>query len=307
MSDATAALERVAGAPPRSVRQIHGGWASFTFEMDERYIARFPRTASVAQCTQAELDLLPELAPRVDFSVPAVRWRGTREGLPFFVYESIPGRGLTSQDVDQYPGLVQELAAALRQLHSLDIAIAGSADGPGGAEAVPAGAASGGASARSTWAQDPVGTWRARYAELRSAADHRVVPLLDSDVAGRLAAAWDEFEASLTFTPALVHADLGLEHVLVDAGRLSGIIDWETARPGDPAVDFVGFHIDLGPDRTGRILDAYDPGDPALRSRIPHYVWIGAVFAVLYGLDEARSEIVRDGLEGLGERLRALR
>lgn len=307
MSDATAALERVTGAPPRSVRQIHGGWASFTFEMDERYIARFPRTASVARCTLAELDLLPGLASRVDFSVPAVRWRGTREGLPFFVYESIPGRGLTIQDVDQYPGLVHELAAALWQLHRLDIAIAGSADGPEAAQAVLAEAAPRGASERSTWAQDPFGAWRARYAELRQTADHRVVPLLDGDVAGRIAAAWDEFEASLAFTPALVHADLGLEHVLVDAGRLAGIIDWETACPGDPAVDFVGFHIGLGPDRTGRILDAYGPDNPALRSRIPHYVWIGAVHAVLYGLDEARPEIVRDGLKGLGERLRALR
>jgi aminoglycoside phosphotransferase (APT) family kinase protein len=284
VAEATRAFEAVTGEPPASVRPIEGGWASFTFEVDGRYIARFPRNASIARSTRAELDLLPRLGPIVDFAVPTVRWQGTRDGFPFFVYESIPGRAVTPRDLDAHPGLVHELASALRQLHGANPSI------------VPRDPAT-----------DPMGAWRASYAELRAAAQRRVAPLLDAAVAEHLATAWDDFEASLSFTPALVHADLGLEHVLVEHGHVTGIIDWEDAGLGDPAIDFVGFHIGLGAERTERIMNAYDAGDPALRQRIPHYVWIGAIHAVLYGLDEARPEIVRHGVQGLGERLRSLR
>lgn len=300
-ADAVDALERLTGEPPRSVRPIHSGWASFTFEVDGRYIARFPRNAEIARCTEAELDLLPRLGPLVDFAVPQVRWQGTRQGFPFFVYESIPGRPLDADAFDAHPGLAGELAAALRQLHGLGPATDGGiADPAGGAPgAGPAGGAPG-------HPDDHVEAWRSRYAALRRSSDQQVAPRLDAGTASSLECAWDHFEAGLVFGPAFVHADLGLEHVLVRDGHLAGVIDWETASIGDPAIDFVGFHIGLGPDRTGRILDAYGQSGATLRPRVLHYVWIGAVHAVLYGLENERPEIVEEALRGLAERLRAV-
>jgi aminoglycoside phosphotransferase (APT) family kinase protein len=307
-ADAIDALERLTGEPPRSVRPIPGGWASFTFEVDGRYIARFPRNAEIARCTEAELDLLPRLGPLVDFAVPEVRWQGTRQGFPFFVYESIPGRPLDADAFDAHPGLAGELGAALRQLHGLgpatDGGIAGPAGGAGGADgADPAGPAGAVPPAHPV---DPVEAWRSGYAALRRSSDQQVAPRLDAGTASSLEWAWDHFEAGLVFGPAFVHADLGLEHVLVRDGHLAGVIDWETASIGDPAIDFVGFHIGLGPERTGRILDAYGQPGATLRPRVLHYVWIGAVHAVLYGLEADRPEIVEEALRGLAERLRAV-
>lgn len=291
LADAAAALTTVMGRRPRTLRRVEGGWASYTFEVDGRFIARFPRNQSVARCTQTELDLLPRIGPLVDFAMPEVRWRGRRAGFPFFVYEAIPGRALTARDVDAHPGLADALASALHQLHGVELSVA-AACGLAGSSTSPLG--------------DPVDAWRHRYASLRAAAEQRVAPLLHAATAPLLEAAWNAFEPLLAFTPAVVHADLGTEHVLVSDGRFSGVIDWETACVGDPAIDFVGFHIALGPEWTGGLLDRYGSADPALRSRIPHYVWIGAVHAVLYGLEADRPEIVGEGVQGLGERLRAL-
>ena len=42
-------------------------------------------------------------------------------------------------------------------------------------------------------------------------------------------------------TPCLIHCDYGAHNVLVDNGEVSGIIDWESARFGDPAEDIAWF------------------------------------------------------------------
>ena len=48
----------------------------------------------------------------------------------------------------------------------------------------------------------------------------------------------------------LIHGDLGSEHVFVDAGRITGVIDWGDAAIGDPALDhgrlMRDFGVDLG-------------------------------------------------------------
>jgi len=44
----------------------------------------------------------------------------------------------------------------------------------------------------------------------------------------------------------LVHGDLKGEHVLVDHGRVSGVLDWTDAELGDPATDVAGLAIAVG-------------------------------------------------------------
>jgi thiamine kinase-like enzyme len=132
-----------------------------------------------------------------------------------------------------------------------------------------------------------------------------VLALLDEETSTLLTEAWNRFAAGLTFAPTLVHADLGTEHILVSGGHLAGIIDWETGGPGDPAIDFVGLWLALGPERASKILERYDPADLDLRQRIPAYLWLSAVHEIIYGLDEDRPEIVAEGLARLRDRLGA--
>jgi len=61
------------------------------------------------------------------------------------------------------------------------------------------------------------------------------------------AAAWADLLASAAqHAPVLVHGDIHEDQLLADAGRLTGIIDWETARVDHPYWDF-----DLGEWGTG--------------------------------------------------------
>jgi aminoglycoside phosphotransferase (APT) family kinase protein len=39
------------------------------------------------------------------------------------------------------------------------------------------------------------------------------------------------------WTPAFIHGDLHIEHVVVDGDEVSGIIDWSEAARGDPLFD----------------------------------------------------------------------
>ena len=71
----------------------------------------------------------------------------------------------------------------------------------------------------------------------------------DEVPAGRRAAIDAVLAASAPAPPArrvLIHG-LGAEHVLVDAGHITGVIDWGDAVIGDPALDRGRLLRDLGP------------------------------------------------------------
>jgi hypothetical protein len=44
----------------------------------------------------------------------------------------------------------------------------------------------------------------------------------------------------------LVHSDLKGEHLLIDQGRVAGVLDWTDAELGDPATDVAGLAIAVG-------------------------------------------------------------
>jgi aminoglycoside phosphotransferase (APT) family kinase protein len=59
--------------------------------------------------------------------------------------------------------------------------------------------------------------------------------------------------------PVFIHGDLQVAHVFVDGDRVTGIIDWTEAAPGDGLFDLAS--LTLGhPDRLGDVLDGYGAG-----------------------------------------------
>jgi len=283
--DARRALRSFADLTPNEIRPIHGGWAYWTFEVDGRLIFRFPRDEGTAEDLGRELRLLPALAPTVSFRVPEPRWVGSWNGHPFWGYRKIEGRPLGAGDPNARAVLLGELASMVAELHSFPTHLACELLGMEGTTRA----------------------WKARYEALRDEAAERVVPLLGGRASSRMGKVFAAFlRDPFDFTPVLVHGDLGAEHVLVDSRdrRLIGLIDFETARIGDPAIDFVGFWITLGPERTAAIVGAYStPIDSELVNRVRHYWWMGSLHAVLSGLDEERQDIVEDGLRELHRRL----
>ena len=118
-----------------------------------------------------------------------------------------------------------------------------------------------------------------------------------SDVRRFLASPAPEPTAEHRFT----HNDLGIEHVLVDiqAGRVTGIIDWSDAAVTDPAVDVGRLLRDLGPGALAYAMKIYGDhgGEPGrVLPRAAFYAACGLLEDLAFGLTHSRPEYVDKGL-----------
>ncbi len=275
-------VERHIGVQPGVVRDVSGGFGHSTFVVDDMWVFRFARDEAVAERDHLEHSTLPLVASAVTFRVPVFEHTGFVDGLPYVGYRLIPGRHLQPGDV---PALVSpiDLGRAIHELHSintsrLSVVLGVEADGS---------------------------AWTDRYAHLQRRARLELSGVLDQSQLDAVDKAFTRFFAApLGFDPVVVHGDLGTSHILVDDTGLVGMIDFEAASIGDPAVDFVGLLITLGPDTCRSVIEAY-PGrvDSGFWERLVGYYWIGSLYAVFHGVTTRNQSITKDGVQGLTERL----
>jgi aminoglycoside phosphotransferase (APT) family kinase protein len=91
---------------------------------------------------------------------------------------------------------------------------------------------------------------------------------------------------------ALIHADLGAEHVLERDGQLTGVLDWSDAAISDPAVDFGRLYRDFGPSFLTTTLKAYGGVDDpeAAMARIKFFARCAALEDLTYGQDTGHTQ-----------------
>jgi aminoglycoside phosphotransferase (APT) family kinase protein len=259
-----------------SVQHIPGGWGSFTFLVDGDHILRFARNAEVASAHHREAALLPRLAAAVSFRVPEPDFFGSwGDAGTCLGYPLIEGRALTAADG------WRSLAGVLRELHAFPVDVARSTLGQPGT----------------------VDEWRAGYERLWTDVRTQVLPTLDAELAGMVTDAYTALLAGdWDFQPVLVHRDLAPEHVLVDdCGRVVGLIDFEDAAVGDPAIDFAGLLPLLGAERVEQLIADY--GRPVDRARLRHYWWLASVHDLRYGLTTGGRAITDAATDELRRRL----
>jgi aminoglycoside phosphotransferase (APT) family kinase protein len=216
-----------------------------------------PGRAEVAATYRVEIALLPELAPLFPVAVPVP----VRAGPDWILTRRIAGEPFhTGAEI----GPLGELLASL---HAFDVERAQQL----GAETHDS---------------------QTDVERLRT----HVLPLLERDEQAAAEALLDEHAAAV-YAPRLTHADLGPEHVLVERGRIIGVIDWTDMRVGDPAID-LAWALDASPE----IASAY-PVDASLARRALLYHALGPWHEVHYGLFFGDTRWVESGLAGLRERL----
>lgn len=247
---------------------------------------------------------MPVVAQRADFAVPRFEHTGHWNGQPYAGYRRIPGRPLSDRPFAGC-GLAGEaagsIAAALSSLHDIPTSLV----------------------AEACATEPTVDAWRQHYRALRETVRTRVLPLLGSskcDTAGRSRDAveravdavergFERFlreELATLKDVALVHCDLGCEHILIgdDGTTVNGLIDFEDATIGDPAIDFVGIFVTYGMEAVERVRDGYRRElDGNFERRLRFYTWMASCHQVIYGLEEGRPDVIKDGLEGLRTRL----
>jgi aminoglycoside 2''-phosphotransferase len=98
--------------------------------------------------------------------------------------------------------------------------------------------------------------------------------------------------------PVLVHGDFGVSNILYDAQQwcVTGVIDFSSAGPDDPAVDFAAAST-LAPDILEHISSTY-PAVQDARARVAFYRGTFALQEALFGIEHEDEAAFRAGIAG---------
>jgi aminoglycoside phosphotransferase (APT) family kinase protein len=217
------------------VRRITEGGDHHAWLVDEDLVARFASDVAATARLRREVALRDLVRPRLATPVPSSVATGSwARGLGFTLDRRLPG---TSAEVAPIPPSVMvELAALLMGLGSVSIKAArriGIPDQP----------------ARDLHILRRRALTAARH--LRGAGELTATQLRRIQDAEPPAAASPEHVV-------LVHGDLKGEHLLIDQGRVSGVLDWTDAELGDPATDVAGLAIAIGADAVEHVAAGHD-------------------------------------------------
>jgi aminoglycoside phosphotransferase (APT) family kinase protein len=262
------------------LRLIGAGWDNTVYAVGDEWVFRFPRREVVVSGIENEIRFLPELAPLLPVPIPVPEHVGVASDAfpwPFFGARFLPGVELCDAPGVSREELGGELGRILRTLHGAEVTDALAPRLP------------------DNWTRRAdmklrVPATREKLAGLEALwrAPPHVLSLLD-----------DALELPPPEPRAVCHGDLHFRHVLVDGGRVSGLIDWIDLCRGDPALDLVVVWLALPPEARGAFFAEYGEVDDAtlLRSRVVALFLGGALLD--YGHHERLEAIEREALAAL--------
>lgn len=197
---------------------LGGGEDHLAFVVNGDWIFRFARdVAACRETTRDEAALLTFLHDRSLLPVPLPVYRN--EAHSYLSYQQLAGvplLGVREQfDVQDWSTFPQAIGAFLTAIHAtpLHLVEAFIYEDP---------------IALADWLEEAQTT----FAEARGVIPPSLWPRIEGFLSAPI--------PSDIYTPALMHNDLGIEHILVEPAsrRITGIIDWGDAAIADPAYDF---------------------------------------------------------------------
>ena len=193
--------------------KVAEGWDNTVFRLGDELAVRLPRRAVSAALIEHEQRWLPELAARLPVATPVP----VRAGVPGRVFEWpwsivrwLPGESLLHASLQDTAATTIVLERFVRALHQ-----------PAPADA-------------------PSNPWRGVPLAARTSALHSHLEQLDGVVHRNTALeVWDRVLLSPSWPgpPVWLHGDLHPGNLLVNDGRLTGVIDFGDLTSGDPATD----------------------------------------------------------------------
>jgi aminoglycoside phosphotransferase (APT) family kinase protein len=194
------------------LQEIAAGWDNFIFRLGEGMLIRLPRRFASVAMLEHEQRWLPAIAPQLPVPVPALLRMGKPGNQYPWPWSIVPW--LSGETADLAPLTADQakpLARFLRALH-----VAAPADAPKNpARGVPL-------QQRAIAVQERM----QRLAQKTSLANSTVFKIWESAL-----------EAPPAELSTWCHGDLHPQNVLVEQGRLTGVIDWADIAAGDSATD----------------------------------------------------------------------
>jgi aminoglycoside phosphotransferase (APT) family kinase protein len=195
-----------------------GGWDNRTFRLGDSMSVRLPSAAAYAAQVEKEHRWLPRLAPHLPLPIPVPLAKGApAQGYPWpwSVYRWLGGRPATAELIADPTRFARSLANFLVALHRVD----------------PTGGPSAGQHNFHRGGQ--LSVYDAETRAALSALTGRIDKAAAEDVwAAALGSQWQA-------PPIWVHGDVASGNLLVEDGKLCGVIDFGSSAVGDPASDLV--------------------------------------------------------------------
>ena len=253
--------------------------------IDNQTIFRFPKTQREADKLVVETALLQGLQSYVTLPIPDPAYQNRENaalGQIFMGYRFLPGeplwpeRLLALKSEEQVQHIANQLATFLQRLHTISVEML-EVELPGfrGCE-----------------------EWQDLYIRFQN----RLFPFMRPDARLQVTKQFEDFLSdgrNCNYTPALIHGDFGPSNILYDAqtDSISGIIDFSSARWGDPAVDFASIlcSVSYGEQFLERFADIY-PGIEKTLPRARFYAGTFALQEALYGIEDGNQEAFESGI-----------
>jgi aminoglycoside 2''-phosphotransferase len=260
-------------APELDVHQIRRGAGQFNdvVIVNDAWVFRFPRSTASAATLRTELATLRALAGHLSLAIPAPVYISDDATLPFMGYPLLPGESLSRVTLDALPddaleSLARQLADFLRELHGLPLALLSGM---------------------------PIEDTREEWLELFAGFRTQLFPHMREDARQQVERDFGAFldaPAADAWTPVIRHGDLGGGNILYDAesGALTGVIDFASAGPGDPAIDLAALST-LGARLLEHLVAAW-PAAAALLARARFYRSTFVLQEAYYGLRDGDRE-----------------
>lgn len=250
--------------------------------LNERLVFRFPRYLEGIGRLEKTIQILQAIRPGLPVEIPNPVYSSLDErvvGKVFVGYPMLQGEPLWDETFECLPDeaskqrLVDQLADILRALHRFPIQDVLPDEGE---------------------AFDPLAEWTDLYRRIRD----RLFPAMRSDARDAVARHFESFlsdPSNRSIRPALVHGDFGTSNILFDptTGVVSGVVDFDAAGVGDPAVDLAAASCYGLP----RFRRRY-PEVGTMTDRITFYRGTFALQEALFGAEHGDDEAYRSGMAG---------
>ncbi len=264
------------------------------FEIDNKYILRVAdkefRNIKGYEILQRESELLDFFQKKFPFSVPKFLYLHDKQELPFSIHNKIPGKSLSyiiQQLTDtQKERVGGEIGRFLSLLHSKELLD----DYERNFEHQK------GRPTKSDFIKAFKLRWHTRFESIRKVA----FVYLSDDEKIWLTEIFNSYinnSANFSFSPRIVHSDFDTSNILIDPAsfKLTGVIDFEECKIGDPAIDLLFF--DEGSIVMNAILDNYEfSKDKSLLERMKFFYCRTCAPYFVWGTSHNRPGMINEGL-----------
>lgn len=267
-----------------SIKRFGEGWDNIVYQVNNKWLFRFPRrTFSIAGINN-EIKILPILARILPVPIPTPKYIGKipdQQDWPFFGYKKLTGKESCAAKLtlEQKEHLIPTIANFLRLLHSPDHFQRWQHD----------------------FVIDPLG--RADVTKripktIELLIEIKDLGIIDNiDALMKIVSSVGILRSNCT---ALVHGDFHFRHLLINKqGALSGVIDWGDIQISDIAIDLQFMWTFFPPHLRKKFIDQYGSiTDTQLMIARVLSIFISAILAK-YGHKTGHHFVKQEALQGL--------